>query len=135
MNIEAGRLRHRISIEIPIDTQDPVTGEMTRGWATWKTVWAAIEPLSAREFIASQAVQSEVRGKIIIRRLEGLQPSARVNHNGTIYQIFGVIKDPDSGLEWMTLPVGEGVDPGAVIPLLDSNGDPIDDLVIDGGAP
>lgn len=113
MTTIAYRLRHRIRIERPGYTQDPVTGEMTQGWElVADKVPAAIEPLSAREFIAAQAVQSAVTARIVIRRRDGVDATMRIIHRGKIYNIHGVLPDPKSGLEYVTLPCSEGVSNG-----------------------
>lgn len=110
MALSAGRLRHRIRIERPDYTQDPITGEMTQGWElVADKVPAAIEPLSAREFMAAQAVQSKVTARILIRRRDGIDATMRIIHRGLIYNIHGVLADPESGLEYLTLPCSEGV--------------------------
>lgn len=112
MSLSAGRLRHRIRIERPSYTQDPITGEMTQGWElVAEKVPAAIEPLSAREFIAAQAVQSQVTTRIVIRRRE-IDATMRIVHRGQVYNIHGVLADPESGLEYLTLPCSEGVNDG-----------------------
>lgn len=109
MSLDAGRLRHRVVIERNTPAQDTTTGEMVDYWSEYTTVWASIEPMSAKEFIAAQAVQSEVTGKIVMRFRADITPDMRVNHNGRVYNIVGIIPDPDSGLEWMTLPVSDWV--------------------------
>lgn len=53
MSLDAGRLRHRISLQKQISTKDPDTGERVNTWLEIAKLWAAIEPLSAREFIAA----------------------------------------------------------------------------------
>lgn len=111
--LEAGRLRHRVTIQSRQANQDPVTGETIVTWAdAWVSIAAAIEPLSATERIEAQAQHSEVTARITIRMLAGLTAQHRIIHNGRIHNIVGVIPDPDSGLEWMTLPVSEGVNDG-----------------------
>jgi SPP1 family predicted phage head-tail adaptor len=115
MSLKAGRLRHRVAIQSKANVQDPVTGEMVPTWTTvtgWGSVPAAIEPLSAREFIAAQAVQSAVTARITLRYRAGLDASMRIVHNGTIYNIAGVLADPDSGLEYVTIPCSQGVNNG-----------------------
>lgn len=113
MSIAAGRLRHRITIERPDRQRDPLTGEWIAVWTpVWESVPAAIEPLSAREFIAAQAVQSEVTARIVIRYREGVTAAMRIVHNGQIYNIHGVLPDPDSGRSYLTLPCSEGVKNG-----------------------
>lgn len=112
--LDAGRLRHRVTIQARSNVQDPVSGETVIVWTdAWINVAAAIEPLSARELIAAQAQQSEVTARVTLRPLSGLTAQHRLVHNGRVYNIEGVIPDPDSGLEWVTLPVSEGASDGA----------------------
>lgn len=106
--MQAGKLRHRITIQAPTITQDPESGEALPGWSDWATVWASIEPLSAREFIAAQAGQSEITARVVIRHRAGVLPAMRVVHSGKIYNIHGVLPDMRSGLEYLTMPVSEG---------------------------
>lgn len=113
----AGRLRHRVDIQQPVEAQDDTTGEMVvTGWVNvYANVPAEIAPLSAREFIASEALQSTVAGRITVRYRIGVTAKMRCkhdDHHGTItyYQLASKpIRDPVQGLEWLTLPVEEGV--------------------------
>lgn len=122
MALAAGRLRHRILIEryvLDVDSngdviQNPETGETTGQWLPLATVWAAIEPLSAREFLAAQATQSQVTARIVIRHRNDLNAAMRLVHmvngaRGALYNIHGLLADPDSGLEYLTMPVSAGV--------------------------
>jgi len=111
MSLEAGRLRHRVSIERIARTQDPVTGAIAETWTEIAKVWAAVEPLSAREFVQSAAGQAEVTARITIRTRDILATD-RIIHRGTVYNIRGVLADKDSGLEYITLPVAAGVNEG-----------------------
>lgn len=109
--LDSGKLRHRVSIERSTRIQDPTTGAMTETWSEIAEVWAAVEPLSAREFVQSAAGQSEVTARITIRTRD-IQATDRIIHRGTVYNIRGVLADKDSGLEYITLPVGTGVNEG-----------------------
>ena len=109
MAFDAGRLRHRITIQSPVHTQNPDTGEIVVTWADLGKAWAAIEPLSASEFIQSAATQSKVVARITIRHRPGLTADMRLIHNGTIYNPAGYLADKDSGLEYITIPVSTGV--------------------------
>lgn len=106
--IDAGRLRHRVTIQYPADARDSF-GAPEIDWETFAVVWAAIEPLSAREFVSAQAEQSKVVGRITIRKLAGIDADMRIEHNGEIYNIEGILTDKDSGLEYITIPVSKGV--------------------------
>ncbi|MBV2207427.1 MAG: phage head closure protein [Pseudomonas sp.] len=110
--MRAGKLRHKVTIQAPGLTQDPVSGEMVAGWSDFASVWASVEPLSARDFIAAQANQSEITARIVIRYREGILPTMRILHRGKVYAIQGALPDAKSGLEYLTLPVSEGVSDG-----------------------
>lgn len=107
--VAAGKLRHRVEIQKPSTAQDPVTGEMLVTWTKVAEVWAAVRPLSAREFMSAGAEQSEVQGVIEIRYRSDVDATMRVVHRGQWHAIHGVKPDAESGLEHLTLMVGEGV--------------------------
>ncbi|WP_223532061.1 phage head closure protein [Pseudomonas sp. BF-R-30] len=112
--MRAGLLRQRITFQEPGLVQDRETGEMLAGWqTTWEKVPASIESLSARDLIAAQAGQSEVTARIVIRYRPGVQPTMRILHRGTIYNIQGQpLPDKKAGLEYLTLLVSAGVNDG-----------------------
>lgn len=111
MSLAAGKLRHRVVIQQPVETQDGITGAMEVSWADVATVWASIEPLSAREFIASQAEDSQISARITIRYRAGISAKMRLYHQakGLYYDIHGPLSDKESGLEYITIPVSEGL--------------------------
>lgn len=112
--MRAGKLRHRITFEVPGITQDPATGEELPGWVPiWEKVPASVESLSARDLIAAQAGQSEASGRMVIRYRAGVLPTMRILHRGDVYNIQGPpMPDPDSGLEYLTILVAKGVNDG-----------------------
>lgn len=110
--IASGKLRHKVALQKQVRTQDPETGAMVTTWQTVANVWASVEPLSAREFIAAQAAQSAVSARIVIRHRPDVDATMRILHRGRIYNIEGVLADPRSGREYLTLPCSEGVNDG-----------------------
>jgi SPP1 family predicted phage head-tail adaptor len=112
--MRAGTLRHRITFQTPSLVQDPETGEMLPGWEpVWEKVPASVEPLSARDLIAAQAVQSEASGRMVIRYRAGVLPTMRILHRGDVYSIQGPpMPDPVSGLEYLTILVSKGLNDG-----------------------
>lgn len=118
----SGKLRHRVRIEQLVELRDtsgdviqnPDTGEVTTEWQLVQTVWAAIEPLSAREFIQSATTQAQIVARITIRYRKGLDAAMRLVHQrpdepDKIYNIGGLLSDIDSGLEYLTIPCSAGV--------------------------
>lgn len=125
MSIEAGRLRHRVRIESYDDVrdssgeviQDEVTGAVSQEWVEVATVWAAIEPLSAREFLQSQSMQSQITARITIRYRDGLNAAMRLVHVRTgrddvIYNPHAFLADKESGLDYLTIPCSQGTGQG-----------------------
>ena len=109
MTLAAGKLRHRVTIQRQEETQNPDTGAIDVSWQPYAERWAEHISSSVREFIAAAAVQSEVKGRFTVRADEGITAGMRVIHRGKAYAILGVMPDPDSGMEYMTLAVSEGV--------------------------
>jgi SPP1 family predicted phage head-tail adaptor len=92
--MHAGLLNHRVTIELPVEVRDPDYGTMTKTWSPVATVWAAVEPISGREFIVNQEQQSELTARVRIRfssTVAGLTPKMRVNYGGRLLQITAVI--------------------------------------------
>lgn len=111
--MQAGKLNKRVTIQKPVRSKDPDYGDFKTDWVDVSDVWASIEPLSAREFIAAQAAQSEVVARIVIRHRKDIDSTMRILHKDKIYNIKGVLPDKETGLEYITLPVSEGVNDGS----------------------
>lgn len=109
--LQPGDLRHRLTIEKPVQAQDPNTGAITETWQEVDTVWASIKPMSAREFTASSTEHTKVSTRITIRYRSDITDEMRLYHQSkdTYYDIHGILADSDSGLEYITLPCSTGV--------------------------
>lgn len=125
MSLDAGKLRHRVRLErldYLLDSngnavQDPATGETPREWQEVATVWAEIAPISGREFIMSQAIQSQVTARLTIRYRDDVDASMRAVHvrkgrPDVVYNIKATLADVESGLEYLTLPCSTGTGNG-----------------------
>lgn len=125
--LDRGKLRHRIQIErlqSIVDSngdaiQHPVTGEVLREWALAGYAWASIEPVSAREFIQSQSMQSKIEVRIVIEWRADLEQIAdtRFMHTrrdmpSVYYNPAGSLPDIDSNREYLTVPCSRGVSDG-----------------------
>jgi SPP1 family predicted phage head-tail adaptor len=109
--LAAGKLRHRVVIQKPVETQDTNSGAINTTWQDLATVWAAIEPLSVKELIASQTEDSKLVGRVTIRYRSDIDHSYRIYHDakGVYYNIEGILADKESGLEYITIPVSQGL--------------------------
>ena len=105
--IQSGRLRHRIVIQSPTETQDTY-GEPIKTWATFLTTWASVEPIKGREYWESQQVNAEVTYKITMRHREGLNPKMRVSWDDRTFEIKNILNEYEKGRR-LTLMVTESV--------------------------
>jgi len=109
---------HLIDIEQKTEAQDPVTGAITETWAALhRDIYADIKPLSVRDFIQSQANQSEVTARIEFGHIAGLNAAMRIVgkcgcHEGKIYNPRGFLEDAETGQDYITAPCSEGVNSG-----------------------
>lgn len=93
--MRAGKLNKRILIQSPAAGQDEY-GEPTSGWVNVFTegdgkVWASINDVSGREFIAAGGVKNAAQTKIGIRYRAGLNDSMRVMHGAIEYKIHAIL--------------------------------------------
>lgn len=109
--INSGKLRHRIVLQKPVKTQNQQSGAYITTWQDVGNLWCSIEPISAREFIASQVEDSKVNTRITIRYTKNINHSYRIYHpaKDVYYNIHGILADQNSGLEYITLPCSEGL--------------------------
>lgn len=109
----AGQYRHRVDIQDWVEVRDPNTGAFTETWVTvFEGVPARIVPASGKEFLAAQAIQSEISARIVIRYRPGLNPKQRLLHNGDIYNVYAWLPDPESGRDYVSAPCSLGVNEG-----------------------
>jgi head-tail adaptor len=116
--IAAGRMTHAVDIERLTHDQDPITGAVTPSWVkVHESVPCAIEPLSVKDMLQSQAIQSEVSVRVVFRYLSGLEDSMRFVgvcgcHSGQVFNPEGYFEDMVSGQEYITAPCSRGINDG-----------------------
>lgn len=83
--MQAGQLKHKLDIEMELNSQDAY-GQLTQVWVVFlRGIWAAIEPISGREYFSSQHVNAEISHRIKIRYKAGITPNMRVKFGDTRY--------------------------------------------------
>ncbi len=88
--MKAGDLDQRVTVERFTATYDEL-GQPIETWAPLFTCWAAVEPLTGREYLAAQAAVSEVTARIRMRFRPWMTAQDRVIHNGTTYGIESLV--------------------------------------------
>jgi SPP1 family predicted phage head-tail adaptor len=118
--MDAGRLRHRVTIDERVTSQDE-HGDPVVTWQPWASnVPAEIAPVSGKEFLAGQGVVAQVTCRIVIRWRQGVVETMRVRHvvdagsplREDVYNVAAVLPDNDSGRDHLTLMCTKGVNEG-----------------------
>lgn len=90
---DPGWLRHRVGFEAATETPDGAGGAGL-AWASVATLWAAIEPVSAREAAVADHRTGVVTHKITIRWRDGIAGGMRAVFRGRHFRLQA-IHDPD----------------------------------------
>lgn len=110
----SGRLRHFVTFESLQVTPDS-DGAQEEAWEpefNGALIAASIEPLSGRELLNAAAVNSKTATRISVRYLPGIDPTWRIRHRSTVYNIESVIPDDGSGTDHITFMCSSGVNDG-----------------------
>lgn len=101
-----GQLRDRVRVESPAEAVNS-RGQVEQTWTTLATVWASVEPLTAREVWQAREVQSDATERVRIRALSTVATGGGklrlvvLTQGNRILNVEGVQRDP--GREWLVL--------------------------------
>ncbi len=108
--MQAGRLDTLITIEQKSYARTEFN-ELVDEWEYFAQVWASVNDISGREFLASGGIQTEVTTKIYLRQIAGVTAGMRVVDGSDIYNIIAPLgRDRRSNL--MTLMCSRGLNNG-----------------------
>lgn len=82
--MRAGTLRHRVTIERPVDARDGF-GQAVHGWETFATRWAEVRGLSGRELFEAQQNMSRATHTVRMRDVSGVTTDMRIKDDRNRY--------------------------------------------------
>lgn len=85
-----GELRNRITIQQLAEVLDEFKTPKDSEWQDVATVWASIEPLSGREYLLANNVNSETKSRIRIRYRQGITTGMRIKYKDRLFDIQSV---------------------------------------------
>jgi len=88
--INPGDMRERVDLLAPSVSEDAL-GQRVEGFAVAATVWAQLQPIRGREYVAAQASQNEATVRFRLHWRAGVLASWRVRWRGQSYRI---VADP-----------------------------------------
>jgi SPP1 family predicted phage head-tail adaptor len=87
-----GELDRRLALEESVETADGAGG-VTRSYAPVMTLWAKVEPVSARGVTVADAPGATITHRIIVRRRSAVTTRHRFVEGTTIYRIVTIRDD------------------------------------------
>jgi len=93
-----GARRHRVTLQLRGVDQNSY-GESVTTWNDQDTVWAAIIPASAKEYVASNELQAVVTHRVNIRYRKGLTPEMRIKYGARYFNINSILNRDERNIE------------------------------------
>lgn len=100
-----GELRFRLTVEVPVETDDG-EGGIAREWNAVGGIWAAIEPLTMDEKTITGRNTPLFKYRVTVRRRDDLSEANRFRLGDRILMIRAV-RDPDERGEFLECLVEE----------------------------
>lgn len=88
--IPVGRLRHRVALQEPVDSDDGAGGSI-RTWQSVVTLWARLEPLVAAERVAAGRLEAAADHRITLRWRAGVTHDMRFVSGNRVFAIRALI--------------------------------------------
>ena len=88
--MQAGNLRHSVTLQRRSTTKGAMGGKKD-SWSTLATVYAAIRPVSGREFDAAKMANSKRTHEVRIRSYSGLTTSDRILFGSRVFNIESIL--------------------------------------------
>ncbi|TMI99422.1 MAG: head-tail adaptor protein [Alphaproteobacteria bacterium] len=87
-----GELNRRLVLEAPVESADGAGG-VARTYAEVMTLWASVEPVSARGAVVADAPGATVTHRIVTRRRTGVTTRHRFVEGAIVYRIVTLRDD------------------------------------------
>ncbi|MBT3320189.1 MAG: phage head closure protein [Clostridia bacterium] len=88
--MKIGTLRNRVVMQRKEVTEDDLK-QQSETWIDFAYIWAAIQPLTGREYFSARQENAEVTTRITIRHLKNVGPEMRVIFGSRVFEILSVI--------------------------------------------
>ena len=89
-----GDLHRRLVLEAPVESDDG-SGGVTRLYDVVTTLWAQVEPLSARADVSAASLGAALRYRVTIRRRDDVTTRHRLLDGARTYRILSVRESAD----------------------------------------
>jgi SPP1 family predicted phage head-tail adaptor len=90
---EIGKLRHRLTLEAPVELADGAGG-VARSWIPEGQIWAAIEPMGANDTVVADSRLGALSHRVTLRHRGDLTLNHRFRLGVRVFFIRA-LRDPD----------------------------------------
>ncbi|KKM90813.1 hypothetical protein LCGC14_1234850 [marine sediment metagenome] len=87
--MRAGKLRHRVTIEVLSSSQD-AAGQETGAWSTFASRWASVQPLTGKELFSARQFHADITHRVRMWYLSGVVPKMRIAFDSRLFNIIYV---------------------------------------------
>jgi SPP1 family predicted phage head-tail adaptor len=102
-----GELNRRLVLHEPVETQDGAGG-VARSYAAAMTLWAKVEPVSARGAVVADAPGATITHRIIVRRRSAVTTRHRLLDGTRVYRIVTI--RPDATRRFLVIGAEQRID-------------------------
>lgn len=88
--MRAGKLRRRVQLQKRVASTD-AEGSPQENWSAFATVWAAVEPLNAREYLLAAQAGVQVTHQVTVRYRSDVTHNHRVVEGTRVLDVRTVI--------------------------------------------
>jgi SPP1 family predicted phage head-tail adaptor len=88
--MEAGKLRHRVTIQKPVRSESAQSGEVELEWQDIGQAWAEIRPTNGREQQLYAQTGEQVSHVITCRYTTAITTDCRLAYRGRFFDVSGV---------------------------------------------
>jgi SPP1 family predicted phage head-tail adaptor len=86
---DPGALDRRLTLEAPVESADG-SGGVTRSFSAVATLWASVDPVSARENVVADALGADVTHRIRIRYDSSITLRHRFRDGDAVFRIVAI---------------------------------------------
>jgi SPP1 family predicted phage head-tail adaptor len=97
--MNAGALRHRVTILSPVRTESATGGRAPTSWATVATVWASLTQQAAHEQTEGKQTVHRVTHEVRLRYRDDVTADCRLSFRGRTFAISSVANVDELGAE------------------------------------
>jgi len=103
--MDFSKLRHRVTFQKPGGAVKNAMGEDVPVYADFATVWAAVEPLTGREYAEAQKIRADTTYRVTTRYIAGITPEMRIVHRDKTLNIASVLNIGERNVELQIMAV------------------------------